>query len=174
MTIWKQGRSGATPSREQAKVTTEHNITCKTKVRRKNRLNSYFICFLENKCMYLNVISIPRFLLYIIIFIISSQAMQCRLVWTQQMTYVTFTLIPVLIFSLVYHTNMKVGFYTDFLSKQIFFKRRKYFFLKIFHLQDGYQNTIANMTTFNRRMTDQLKKSLQKVSLYELEGSERK
>ena len=121
MTIWKQGRSGATPSREQAKVTTEHNITCKTKVRRKNRLNSYFICFLENKCMYLNVISIPRYLLYIIIFIILSQAMQCRLVWTQQMTYVTFTLIPVLIFSLVYHTNMKVGFYTDFLSKQIFF-----------------------------------------------------
>ena len=98
--------------------------------------------------------------------------MQCRLVWTQQMTYVTFTLIPVLIFSLVYHTNMKVGFYTDFLSKQIFFKLRKYFFLEI--LQDGYQNTIANMTTFNRRMTDQLKKSLQKVSLYELEGAERK
>ena len=40
--------------------------------------------------------------------------MQCRLVWTQQMTYVTFTLIPILIFSLVYHTNMKVGFYTDY------------------------------------------------------------
>ena len=55
-----------------------------------------------------------------------------------------------------------------------FFKRRKYFFLEIFYLQDGYQNTIANMTTFNRRMTDQLKKSLQKVSLYELEGAERK
>ena len=47
-------------------------------------------------------------------------------------------------------------------------------FLEIFYLQDGYQNTIANMTTFNRRMTDQLKKSLQKVSLYELEGAERK
>ena len=38
-----------------------------------------------------------------------SDRMKCRFEWTQQMTYVTFTLIPALVFCFVYLGNMKVS-----------------------------------------------------------------
>ena len=39
--------------------------------------------------------------------------MKCRFVWTQQMTYVTFTLIPALTFCFVFLGNMKSSYERD-------------------------------------------------------------
>merc|ERR1712025_1409488 len=75
-----------------------------------------------------------------------TSVMKCRFVWTQQMTYVTFTLVPVLIFSFVYLTNVKVN----------------------------YEDMIANMTATNKKLSEKLQRTVEQVSVKGATVSENK
>jgi len=72
--------------------------------------------------------------------------MNCRFAWTQQMTYVTFTFIPVVIFAIVYLSKMK----------------------------EGFEASISNITSANSNLAKTLEKSKHKVSVLEIETAKDK
>ena len=80
------------------------------------------------------------------------------------MTYVTFTFIPVVIFSIVYLSKMKVKclYYQKF-SRSISCA-----------LQEGFEASISNITRANSKLAEALEKSKHKVSVLEIEKAKDK